>query len=225
MAMIDYGALLRVNGKLINKNYDLFMKASDAGYVAKDILDLDGKIRDIDGNYFVYAGDEHFCVAFYKGMYKVISDGKVIYAAWNMPFNSMTHFFDNLPDLEVSRLSKYFEEVSVDSLGSWEDYVKEKWIGATGKEALSELECGYKEYKKYLRHAKKVAYCNKHGGCYKTRPYRYFAEWNYHGNHYEVIFGYGIEPDEDVWDRIKNNAYDFREDEITLIDSWFKEDC
>ena len=34
MAMIDYGAMLRVDGKFINKNCDLFMEQSDTGYVA-----------------------------------------------------------------------------------------------------------------------------------------------------------------------------------------------
>lgn len=221
MAMLDYGAMLRVDGKFINKNCDLFMKASDTGYVAKDIIDTDGKVRDIDGNYFVYAGDEHFCVAFYKGVYKVISDGKVIYAAWCMPFNSETHFFPNLPDLKVSRLSKYFEEVPLESWGTWEDYVKENWINATGKEKLSELRHGAKEYKRFIKHAKRVAYVNKHGGCYKTRPYRFLAEWDYNGHHYECIFGYGIDPNEETWNSIKNDRYDFRQDEINIIDKWF----
>lgn len=221
MACIDYGALLRVDRKFINKNCDLFMEASDTSYVAKDIIDTDGEVRDIDGNYFVYAGDEHFCVAFYKGCYKVISDGKVIYAAWDMPFNSIKHFFTNLPDLKVSRLSKYFEEVSPESWGTWEDYVRENWVNATGKEKLSELDGGAKAYKKFIRHAKKVAYVNKHGGCYKERPYRFLAEWNYNGHHYEVIFGFGIEPNEKVWNDIKDNRYGFRQDEIEIIDEWF----
>ena len=220
MAMIDYGAMLRVDGKFINKNCDLFMEQSDTGYVAKDIIDTDGEVRDIDGNYFVYAGDKHFCVAFYKGVYKVISNGKVIYAAWSMPFNSETHFFDCLPDLKVSRLSTYFEEVPLESWGTWEDYVKENWIDATGKEKLSDLDGGAKAYKKFIRHAKKVAYVNKHGGTYKTRPYRFLAEWDYNGHHYEVIFGYGIDPDEEVWNDIKN-GYGFRQDEINIINKWF----
>ena len=222
MAMIDYGAILRVDGKFINKNCDLFMESSDTGYIAKDIIDTDGIVRDIDGNYFVYAGDEHFCVAFYKGVYKVISDGKVIYANWNMLFNSETHFFDNLPNLKISRLSTYYEIEQAESWGTWEDYVRENWIDATGKEKLSELSDGTKIYKRFKKHAKKVAYVNKHGGYYKFRPYRFLAEWNYNEHHYEVIFGYRIEPNEEVWNQIKNDAYDFREDEKQIIENWFQ---
>lgn len=221
MAIIDYGALLRVDGKFINKNCDLFMEASDTGYVAKGIIDTDGEVIDIDGNYFVYAGDEHFCVAFYKGMYVVISDSKAIFADSSMPFNSETHYFDNLPDLKVSRLSTYYEIEPLESWGTWEDYVRENWIGATGKEKLSELKDGTKFYKRFKRRLKKVAYVNKHGGCYKNRPYRFLAEWDYNGYYYEVIFGYGIEPNEETWNRIKNKSYGFRDEEIKLIDSWF----
>ena len=223
MAMIDYGAMLRVDGKFINKNCDLFMEASDTGYVAKDIVDVDGVVRDIDGNYFVYAGDEHFCVAFYKGNYVVISDKKIIFSGWNMPFDSETHFFNNLPNLKISRLSKYYDTVYLESCGTWEDYVRENWIGATGKEKLSELSNGTKKYKRFKRRLKKTAYVNKHGGCYKTRPYRFLAEWDYNGHHYEVIFGSGIDPEEEVWNKIKNDSYGFRQDEIEIIDSWFND--
>lgn len=223
MAVIDYGALLRVDGKFINKNADMFMNCSDTGYVAKNIIDTDGQVRDMDGNYFVYAGDEHFCVAFYKGMYKVISDGKVIYSNWDMPFDSETHLFDDLPDIKVSRLSPEYEIVPMESWGSWEDFVKEHWIGTNGKEKLSELSNGHKAYKRFKRHAKKVGYVNKHGGAYKDRPYRFLAEWDYNGHHYEVIFGYGIDNNEEVWDEIKNEHYGFRDDEKKIIDKWFAE--
>lgn len=223
MAMMDYGALLKVNGKFINKNKGLFMESSDTGYVCDKAVDKDGQEYDIDGDYFVYAGDEHFMIVFYKGMYKVISNGKIIYSAWNMPFNSETHFFNNLPSVKVSHLSKEFEIKKLKSIGTWEDYVRTNWFNATGKEKLSKLKDGLKYYKRFMKRAKKVAYINKHGGSDKTRPYRFIAEWNYNGHHYEVIFGYGIDPDEETWNRIKNETYGFRNEEIELIDSWFNE--
>ena len=224
MAMVDYGALLRVNGKFINKNQDMFMAASDTGYVAKNILDDDGEIRDIDGNFFVYAGDEHFCVAFYKGLYKVISDGKVIYTNWGMPFNSETRFFSNLPTLKFSRLITYYKVEKMENLGTWKEYVKEHWIGAIGSEPIYSLGGGKNAYKRFIRHAKRVCYVNSHSGLHKSRPYRFIAEWDYNGRHYEAIFGYGIDNDETVWNEIKNVAYGFRPEEIKLIDRWFDED-
>ena len=60
MSAIDYGALLRVNGKFINKNDDLFSYCSDTGYVcdkATYYSDYEKKEIEIDimGNYYVYA--------------------------------------------------------------------------------------------------------------------------------------------------------------------------
>ena len=217
MAMIDYGALLRVDGKFINKNKNMFMDSSDTGYICEKAVDENGEKYDINGNYFVYAGDKNLLLVFYKGIFKVISNEKIIFSKWNLPFNSETFFLDGLPNIKVSRLSKYYEYEKDKSLGTWQDFVRERWIDATGKEKLSELEGGFKAYKRFIKHLKVVARSKG----YKTRPYRFIAEWNYNGHNYEVIFGYGIEPDEKVWNKIKNQSYDFRQDEIKVIDSWF----
>lgn len=81
-ATIDYGALLRVNGKFINYNKDLF---SEIIYPEGDIPEYtqyvySGKLqkRPVKGNYFIYAGDTTFMLAFYKRMFDVISDTKNI---------------------------------------------------------------------------------------------------------------------------------------------------
>ena len=82
MATIDYGALLRVNGKFINYNKDLF---SEIIYPEGDIPEYtqyvySGKLqkRPVKGNYFIYAGDTTFMLAFYKRMFDVISDGSAL---------------------------------------------------------------------------------------------------------------------------------------------------
>ena len=46
------------------------------------------------------------------------------------------------------------------------------------------------------------------------------AEWDYKGKHYEVIFGYGIDADKEVWDDTKHR-YDFSDVERKVIDEWF----
>lgn len=219
MAMIDYGALLRVDGKFINKNKDMFMDSSDTGYVCEKASYSNEDEYDINGNYFVYAGDKNFLIVFYKGIFKVISNEIIILSKWNVAFNSETFFFDGLPNLKVSRLSKYYEYEKYESWGAWQDFVRENWYGATGNEKLSELQGGTKAYKRYRKHLKVV----ERSKGYKTRPYRFIAEWDYNGHHYEVIFGYGIDNDEEVWNRIKNDSYGFRQDEIEIIDSWFNE--
>lgn len=55
-------------------------------------------------------------------------------------------------------------------------------------------------------------------------PRRFLLKTTFGKDKYEVIYGYGIDPQEHVWDRIKNTSYDFSDKERALIDSWFKGD-
>lgn len=50
------------------------------------------------------------------------------------------------------------------------------------------------------------------------------ATWEYKGKKYEVIFGEGIDPNEDVWNNIKYDRYGFTDAERQIIDRWFEED-
>lgn len=221
MAMIDYGALLRVDGNFLNKNQGLFMESSDTGYKCINAI-CNGEEVDIDGNYFVYAGDENFLIVFYKGIYRIISHNKVLLTDYSMPFISITHYFNDLATVTVSHLDDklYFEKADCDTW-TWKEYVKENWIGASGDEKLSELVGGYKEYKKFCKYVKKIARVNKNGGCYAYRTDRYLAEWEYKGKKYEVIFGLGIEPVKEVWDDIKTQNYGFTDVEKIIIEKWF----
>lgn len=230
MAMVDYGALLRIKEKgtnswnFYNKNKGMFMESSDTGYVCKTALHEDGKEYDIDGNYFVYAGDKEFLLIFYKGIFKIISNEKVLYSSWGLKGSTEEFFFDNLPTVKVSYLDNTYYFNEVDSVGTWEDYVRENWIDATGKEKLYELEGGKLEYKRLQKQAKRN-YRLKHNKSrfLKERNYRFLATWEYKNKKYEVIFGYGIESNTEIWNDIKNDLYSFSEKEREIIDSWFFE--
>jgi len=228
MAMIDYGAILRVEGEFINKNKDMFMDASDTGYVCKSAVyalgngdEYDGTEVPIDGNYFVYAGDEDLLVVFYKGLYKVILHEKIVLEGWNNPFASETHYLDKIANITVSHLDKNMYCMPMESSGTWREFMKEIWSGATGDEKLSELDDGYKIYKRFVKRCKNVYRTNRNGGCYKYRTDRYIATWEHKGKKYEVIFGCGIDPNERVWNRIKNDSYGFTDVEREIIDGWF----
>ena len=221
---MDYGAILRVDGKFINKNKDLFMNCSDMGYVCKEVEYLDGAKAYIDGNYFVYAGDENFLVVFYRGLFNVIHNNKIIGSECNISFNSETFYFEGLPTLKVEHLDKniYFEPV--ESEGTWEDYVRENWRGATGKEKLSELEHGGKRYKWFKKNLKITARSRRNPDRYcKYKTDRWLATWEYNGKKYEVIFGSGIDPNEKVWNNIKYDSFGFTDVERKIIDNWFEE--
>lgn len=226
MAMVDYGALLRITDKdgnvaFVNKNVGLFNEDNIPSWLCEYVYDGKGDSRLIKGNYFIYAGDPEFFLAFYKGGVAVVSGNKLIDYIWATPFNAETRIYDGYPTIHVERLHKECIWEKFETWGTWEEYVRERWVGATGKEKLSELTDGYKMYKHYRKYAKRIGRENKRGGRFKYRPYRFLATWDYKGNHYEVIYGYGIEPVEKVWDEIKHEGYGFQEDERALIDSWF----
>lgn len=221
MAMIDYGALLYIDGKLANRN-QFFMECSDTGYVCKTALNKNEEKEDIDGNYFVYAGDEELLLVFYKGLCKVISNGRILFSFWRFPFLSETIYINDEVHLKVSKLHKGYRRDRAESGGTLKEFILNNWKDCDGTEQLKDLENGRRIYKKHLRHGKRVHYLNTRDKSYKYYPYRFLAEWDYKGKHYKVIFGYGIEPDEEVWHDIKANHYDFFLDEIQKIDSWFE---
>ena len=221
MACIDYGALLRVNGKFINKNTDLFMSSSDMGYVCKKAYDPKYKEEyDIAGNFFVYAGDEELLLTFYKGMLYVIQNGIITRKLWNSEFIAESMILNNGIKISVKHLEPELQIDEYEPMEIWSDYVKEFWVDATGNEKLSELQDGVKEYKRFYKRSKNRA--REKGLKYRTQ--RWLAEWEHNGNKYEVIFGYGIDNDEETWNNIKNNGYGFTETEKSIIDTWFRED-
>jgi len=209
MSMIDYGALLRVDGKFINRN-QMFMDSSDTGFMYDEVL-YDGDKMNINGDFFVYAGDEEFMIVFYKRIFHIISHGKVIKTVFNDPFESEKFFFVDLPDVTVKHLdtdrtvSMWFNLYDTDYD---KDFLRRRY---GRKEALKII---FRNCKRNNRLAKSIS------NYYMTS--RWLVTWEHNGHKYEVIFGYGIEPTEVVWNEIKNGYYDFTETEQKLIDSWFE---
>lgn len=220
MAAIDYGALLRVNGKFVNKNGNLFMDASNTGYVLEKAKYEDTSIYnkdiDINGNFYVYAGDKDLLLTFYKGCFHVISNGLIIKTVIDLPFISETFCVGDI-SIKVSHLDPNLQTEEDDDRWTWKEHVKHNWINATGEEKLCELVGGEWEYKKFLKYVKKKA--RKKAVSYRTQ--RWVAEWEYNSDKYEVVFGSGIDPCEEVWNDIKYDSYGFTEREIKIIDSWF----
>lgn len=213
MAVIDYGALLKVNGEFINKNCNLFMNKSNTGYILEEARYADTFIH-IDGNFYVYAGDKNLLLTFYKGYFYVIVDENIVKCINYNPFIS-EEFYINGVNIKVSHLEPDIQ-VEVSNIVTWEDYIKENWIDATGHEKLNELKNGIREYKSFLRRIKA-----SRRRVYKYRTNRWITEWEYNGDKYEVIFGGGVDPSVEVWNRIKKDSYGFTEREIDIINKWF----
>ena len=197
MAMIDYGAVLFKNGKQVN--HEMFMDMFDTvgwvdyprrrypdcdhvdekgfsccydcsrtmkktyhddelGYWESPYADCKGNqwsdTNKIDGNFFVYVGDEHLTVATYKNGAVVIVDKKIVHEFWESENYTPNYIFASL----WKHLSSYAE---VDKV----------------KFHLKAVDPGHVQW----------------------------LHFTYNGNHYDIVYGYGIDPDMQVWDDVKND--------------------
>ncbi|MBS5083240.1 MAG: hypothetical protein KH031_24155 [Clostridiales bacterium] len=219
MAMIDYGALLRINGKFINKNIGLFMNQSNTGYILEKARYKNSSVNDkyinINGNFYVYAGDKNLLLTFHKGSFYVISNGIILKSISFVPFIAETFYINDI-SIKVAHLEPDIQANS-DKIETWKEFVRNNWINATGEEKIYDLEHGFQEYKRFIKRVKRA----RRNSIYKYRTNRWNVEWKYNGDKYEVIFGYGIDPNIETWNEIKNNSYGFTEKEINIIDKWF----
>ena len=217
MAMVDYGAILRVDGKIVNDS--LFMEMTDTGITPPEKVHDNRYNTDINiaNNYYVYAGDKDFMMVFYKCWFFGITQKEMIYSSLNhitccIPWYTLMN--DDFPKITVEVLTR-----------EKDSYYSTNWFYEDAKE---ELEEAYKHHnKKRLRELRR--WFKSVGRVVReerNKPYwknRFKASWDYKGKHYEVIYGYGIDPNRKVWDEIKFNRYDFSETERKIIDNWFEE--
>lgn len=211
MAMIDYGALVIKNGIPVNKNRGMFLECPD--YFDEDVKD----------NYFAYCGDEEYSLCFYKCSITETKNGNAVDNFWNFPFKSETFYRDNGVNITVRRLDDLLPvyATNLQDYETWEDYVKENWSGATGLEKDSELENGQKYHKLWKKNCKRIG---RRKVLYYKSTNKYIATWEYKGDKWEVIFGYGIDPDEDVFNDITGKGrYNYTENGIKYIREKFFE--
>ncbi len=207
MAMMDYGALLRVNGKFINKDKGMFVDMKDQcgfelerAYTKKDCY-------DISGNYFVYAGKPDLLLVFYKTHFHVIQNGRVIRTWWagNWVFNNEIFNVGSV-DISVGVIDK---DLHREYYGSdFDELDREFYLYNYGKR-LGNMHI-QRRFKRTRRNYGLVKGSSK-----------YIATWEFNSDKYEVIFGYGIDPTEKVYNDIKYDSYGYTTNEIKLIDSWF----
>ena len=206
MAFIDYGALLRINGKFVNKNRELFMESSSSGEIIGDASCSDIKPHHIEGNYFVVAGDKNFCLCFYKTRFIAVLNKKIIKTWYNSGFNKET-FDVNRIKISIKMIDPEYE---LDYYGVPDEDTYLRYVYNYGKRR------GALIFQRRYKKARKVVYKHKHGQ-------KFLATWEYNGDKYEVIFGYGIDPSEEMYNDIKLNSYNYSKKEIKLIDEWFNQ--
>lgn len=152
MAMIDYGAILFING--VQQNHKMFMDMQEAvGW-------NDGnKPESVNGNFFVYAGDEHLTVAVFRRTMGVLLDRVTVEGYWMLA--DVLH--DRSPNRYEDAIRKRATQFDVDGV-----HFHLEQIGTA----------------------------------------QLWLKFSYGGNWYNIIYGYGIDPDEKVWSRVKDEYMD-----------------
>lgn len=181
MAMIDYGALVIRNGQIINKK-QFFMSMKDAvGWddaPPKRYNDCTNTCEDTGES------DCAFC-------HKVITDadGRCKDCHGN-----------ELPKYNPNRIcGNFFAYVGDEKMTFC--FYKCRMVILVGKQFYKEYWCGFDEFV-----GRKSVHLSANGIDVRVRkvcPGIYWARFVYGGNHYNVIFGYGIDTNPRVWNSVK----------------------
>lgn len=85
MAGVDYGAVVKINGRIVNWGMDLYPRMADVVGFSIPEVDVSYSIggqfvesyREIDGKYNYYMGDDSFMVAVYKDFVTILENGQL----------------------------------------------------------------------------------------------------------------------------------------------------
>lgn len=122
MAMLDYGAVVKKNGKIISDPNELFQNFTNLKYETDDdcnividetiIQEIDGDERSMAGNYFALIGDEEMMIGFYKTWFKIAVDKKEVsigdyFCHWQLDLKrDFIYEYPKLGKLTIKRIDK-----------------------------------------------------------------------------------------------------------------------
>jgi hypothetical protein len=104
MAALDYGSIVKVNGKMVQTKMFMDMKKSVGYTVSKSVYG--GNEIEIKGNFFSYLGDKEFTVCVYKTCLVFLLKGKVVKVIhgtdnnYDLPYEKFTHK-DNINGIKI----------------------------------------------------------------------------------------------------------------------------
>lgn len=209
MAFMDYGALCRKDGVLINRD-NFFMDVPE-GFPKKVLCgEKEVPVEELMGHGIL--GDPDFFVIFYKGSCNVAEDGKLAKRhPFYQRFLSETFFYEKA-DLTVSLLDreKHFGETLKDVLEDvrdFEGFCKELGGIPGGK-------------RRYLQRQIRALARRRRNRSFWTHSQRWKCAWEKGGHKYEAIFGFMVDPKAETWSRLRKKA-DFSKEEVRIIDEWF----
>ena len=227
MAMMDYGTLVKVNGKIINEGI-MFMEKSDMGvYPISDAYEdtSDPTTRhEIAEDYFAYVGDEQLMICFYKNRMTFVSGNKYLgsvimgnpwYCKYDDKYTRYGLFNEKLFNPFNCGINVRFETLSSDAIYRIETErdIVDVWDWRTGnvteaksywkiiKDAYGLSDVRNAKNRKYFnKMCKNIRRCKKYDENWHQRHFatttvsdRYYVTFEYKGNTYEVVTGYGID--------------------------------
>lgn len=250
MAMIDYGTLVKVNGKIINEGI-MFMEKSDMNIIPVDYAFIDGSNkRTIRDNYFAYTGDSDLMICFHKNCITFVSgdrylgcvsmgqpwyekyDSKSIrYGLFNEklfnPFNCGIDIrFESLIDNQ-SHIENEEDYETIYEDGK-EYKVKSLWKTIKDAYGLSDTysDSTYKLYKKMCKNIRRqknfgVSTWGRHYDS-QLAPDRFYVTFEYKGNTYEVVTGYGIDWNKSFYNEENMNRFGYTDKEQEFMRRFFE---
>lgn len=203
MAMVDYGVIVLKDGVFVNKNFGLFRHMIDAiGCDIRVVTDEDGNPVDLDGNFFDYIGDKDMFIAFYRYQMVVVKDKKIVWSFWGQDCDSQTRYFsEGNVTVELLDKNKYKDEYKLDS------ETLQRYYNDLDKNTIRRIMSKFARDRKVKR--------------FKKNSGRLVVTWEYNGHKYKVIYGYGIDNQEEVWKDIRFK-YDFTDNDRSVIDPLFQ---
>ena len=234
MAMIDYGTLVKKNGKIINAGV-MFMDKSDMGVTP--VLDAYEDVSNsetshaISKEYFAYVGDEELMICLYKNRMTFVSGNKYLgniimgnpwyNSKYDDRYTKYCLFNERLFNPFNCGINVSFETLSGDAIYrvEAEQDIVDVWDWRTGnmteqksywkiiKDAygLSDVR-DFNNRKYFNKMCKNICRCKKIDENWYQRHFatttvsdRYYVVFEYKGNTYEIVTGYGIDHNLDFY--------------------------
>ena len=178
MAVIDYGCVVIKNG-IVQNTYDFFMDMEKSvGWIDKDLKDItDTKQYEgvMNGNYMGYIGDKDLTICFYK-CYERVHLGFINLENINIPS------IDEMLYMSNNKINDYHLSWDYEWINDY--YYSESWISKKFKIEVPNY--GIVDVNvKYIAPSVKMLWMT------------------YKGDHYRVIYGYGIDSNWKTWNKIK----------------------
>ena len=206
MAMIDYGAILKKNGKIVNRNQFFMVMENAVGWSDNPRIkyeDCDCEDRDIYGSYCYDCPRANFIIHKFEDGIEEWKEFVGDCRGNKPPQNPIGgNWFAYAGDTEFV-------------VGFYKQMVM-TWY--KGEQKIHWLRWDYAgKYSIYIE----VGGTKLHFKALSDNKDVYYGRFRYKGDLYEVVFGYGIDPDQSTWNRVKKIYCDKKT--IKFVDKFWEE--